>query len=93
MEANHEADMNGIYCLETVWFDEEFKDRTGVTCVSGYTKDVDSNMAWAFELMYLDELARKNFGNRETLLTLQRHLHDKRAYAGLADELGFRMLV
>lgn len=72
---------------------EEFKERIGAACVSGYTRMVDSTLSWAFELMYLDQLSAKNADNPDTLRTLSRRLCDKPEYAGLAEHLGFRMIV
>lgn len=70
-----------------------FKDRIGAACVSGYTKSVYSSPSWAFELMYLDQLSAKNADNPNTLRTLSRQLSEKPQYAGLAEHLGFTMIV
>lgn len=70
-----------------------FKERIGAACVSGYTKNVDSNPSWAFELMYLDLLTAKNAHNPNTLRTLARQLSEKPQYAGLIEHLGFTMIV
>lgn len=72
---------------------ERFRKKVGAAGVSGYTRSVDSTLSWAFELMYLDELSRRNAQNPETLRTLCRRLHNKPEYAGLAEHLGFRMIV
>ena len=72
---------------------EEFRKKVGAACVSGYTKMVDSTLSWAFELMYLDELSRKNADNPNTLRTLRKRLNEKPEYAGLAEHLGFKMIV
>ena len=69
----------------------EFRRRVGVPCVSGYTKMVDATLSWAFELMYLDELSKKNTHNPDTLKTLWHRLNNKPEYAGLTEHLGFRM--
>ena len=70
-----------------------FKEKIGAACVSGYTRTVDANLSWAFELMYLDQLSTKNAFNPATLRTLSERLHDKPYYAGLAEHLGFKMIV
>ena len=70
-----------------------FKEEIGAACVSGYTKVVDANLSWAFELMYLDELSRKNASNPATLRTLAKRLREKPCYAGLAEHLGFKVIV
>lgn len=70
-----------------------FKEQVDAACVSGYTRAVDANLSWAFELMYLNQLSLKNAHNPDTLRTLSRTLQNKPEYAGLTDHLGFRMIV
>ena len=72
---------------------EDFREKVGAACVSGYTKIVNSTLSWAFELMYLDELSRKNADNPNTLRTLRKRLREKSECAGLAKHLGFNMIV
>ena len=77
----------------------EFKEKIGASCVSGYRRDVDSKESWAFELMYLallsDRMYRMNV-NSGTLNTLSAILSDEEKnphYAGLAEKLGFDMII
>ena len=75
---------------------EEFKDQVGAACVSGYSKSVESAKSWAFELMYLDLLssllAKKNV-TTGTLSTLSKKIEERPEYSGLAEELGFDMVI
>ena len=78
---------------------KEFKEKVRASCVSGYSKFVYSEMSWAFELMYLvllsDCMASKNVNSR-TLGTLHNRLTDEKnypEYAGLANKLGFKMII
>ena len=74
---------------------EDFKNRVGAACVSGYSKQVDSTTSWAFELMFLELLSRllseKNV-NVGTLQTLDERIQNKPEYAGLSKALGFKMI-
>ena len=74
---------------------EDFKNRVGAACVSGYSKQVDSTTSWAFELMFLKLLSRllseKNV-NVGTLQTLDEMIQNKPEYAGLSKALGFKMI-
>ena len=69
---------------------EEFRKEVGASCVSGYSRSVGYELSWAFELMYLDLLAKRNV-NAGTLNTLFRRVKEKPEYSGLAQKLGFRM--
>ena len=73
---------------------EEFRKKVGASCVSGYSRSVDSAPSWAFELMYLGLLsnlmAQRNV-NAGTLGTLFRKIQEDPRYSGLAEALGFRM--
>ena len=71
----------------------EFKDKVGAACVSGYTKQVDATLSWAFELIYLNELSRKKSYNPSTLQTLKRKVEEKPEFSHLAKSLGFHMIV
>ena len=74
---------------------ERFKDRVGASCVSGYSRSVDSAPSWAFELMYLgllSNLMSERNVNAGTLDTLFRKLQKDQKYSGLAEALGFQMI-
>lgn len=70
----------------------EFKDKVRAAGVSGFKKNVDSVLAWSFELMYLDLLSRRTAWNSGTLDTLLRRIKDKPEYGGLAKHLGFEIV-
>lgn len=75
---------------------KEFKEKVGASCVSGYKNGVDSEISWAFELMYLvclSDLMRKKNVNSGTLNTLRKRLKQDPIYAGLAEKLGFEMFI
>ncbi len=72
---------------------EDFKNDVRAAAVSGYTRQTDFPIAWAFELMYLERLGRCNFDNPDTLRTCQRDLANKPVYSALAEQFGFKMIV
>ena len=75
---------------------KEFKEKVGASCVSGYSKGVESVESWAFELMYLTLLSQRMYSlnvNSGTLETLRKKLQNDRKYSGLAEKLGFKMII
>lgn len=70
----------------------DFKDAVGAAVVSGYTRELDFVMSWAFEFMYLERLSRCNFGDLDTLERLQRDMADNPVYAPLAERFGFEIV-
>ncbi len=74
---------------------QEFKENVGASCVSGYSRSVDSAPSWAFELMYLgllSNLMSERNVNAGTLATLFRKIQKDQKYSGLAEALGFQMI-
>ena len=70
----------------------DFKEAVGAAAVSGYTRQTDFVMSWAFEFMFLERLSRCNFDNADTLKTLQRDMADNPVYAPLAARFGFTII-
>lgn len=65
---------------------EHFKEETGATSISGYTKSVDCILSVINDLSYFDQIFR-----HKTKKTYLASAMDK-YYGGLGKELGFRIL-